>query len=131
MLKALISRFFTKGKTPTALSSGGKAEKISAKSLQKIGYEIIATNWKTPACEIDIIARKDGIVFFVEVKYRKNPDQGTGFDYITPSKIVMMKRGAELFLSKHTQYSDLEVSLAALEVYGTDFEVSELIELNL
>ncbi len=64
-------------------STGHQAEKAAAMYLSEHGYEISELNWKTPICEIDIVALKDSVVYFVEVKYRKNNFQGSGFDYIT------------------------------------------------
>ena len=49
---------------------GAKAEKHVADYLVRNGFKIVASNWKTKWCEIDIVAKKDECVYFVEVKYR-------------------------------------------------------------
>ena len=46
-------------------------EVFAARYLREQGYEIIAGNYRCRFGEIDIIARKDGIVGFVEVKTRQ------------------------------------------------------------
>jgi uncharacterized protein (TIGR00252 family) len=104
------------------LRSGALAEIKARKYLHDDGYEIIASNWKTKWCEVDIVARKDKIIYFVEVKYRKNPDQGDGLDYITAQKQKQMKFAAELWASKAKWNGDIH--LAALEVSGGSFAVT-------
>lgn len=52
--------------------TGDQGELIAIKYLQNKNYYIIVTNFKFGrVSEIDIIAKKDDITIFVEVKYRK------------------------------------------------------------
>ena len=50
--------------------TGRLGEELTAYYLQKSGYEILRRNFRVKGGEIDIIARKDGIIAFVEVKTR-------------------------------------------------------------
>ena len=50
------------------------------------GHEIIERNWRTRYCEIDIVSIKDDVLWFTEVKYRKNDDFGSGLEVITTKK---------------------------------------------
>jgi len=47
---------------------GRAGEKIAAAYLSGMGFEILETNFRAPGGEIDIIARKDNDISFVEVK---------------------------------------------------------------
>ncbi len=47
---------------------GFLAENIAARYLESQGYEVIDRNYRKPWGEIDIIAMKDDIICFVEVK---------------------------------------------------------------
>mgnify|MGYP000688821044 CR=1 FL=1 len=51
---------------------GKIGEKIAVKYLQKQNYEIITTNFYTRKGEIDIIAKQDKEIIFIEVKTRNN-----------------------------------------------------------
>lgn len=104
---------------------GRKAESAAAKHLQDKGYSIIECNWRTKWCEIDIIARKNSTVYFVEVKYRSNSWAGTGLDYITPAKLRQMARAAEGWTQQHNWAGDL--SLCAAQVSGTAYLVTSFI----
>ncbi|MCL1944420.1 MAG: YraN family protein [Firmicutes bacterium] len=61
-------------------------EQIIVEYLQDNGYIILDTNWYCQQGEIDIIAQKDGIKVFVEVKSRKSNRYGTGLDAINYTK---------------------------------------------
>lgn len=50
--------------------SGRFAERRAATWLQLKGWSILASRVKTPRGEIDLVARRGGIVAFVEVKWR-------------------------------------------------------------
>jgi putative endonuclease len=49
---------------------GNKGEDTAADHLKKLGYKILFRNWKWGKHEIDIIAEKDDLIVFVEVKTR-------------------------------------------------------------
>ena len=49
---------------------GNLGEKSAAKYLRKNGYKILEMNYVTDGHEIDIIARRDGVTAFIEVKTR-------------------------------------------------------------
>ena len=51
--------------------SGIIAESMAVKHLEKLGFEILAQRYKCKVGEIDIIAKKSGLIAFVEVKSRR------------------------------------------------------------
>ncbi|NCO10565.1 ribonuclease HII [Candidatus Saccharibacteria bacterium] len=80
-------------------TSGAKAEDRVQAYFESQGYEIVARNWRTKWCEIDIIAQKGGELFFVEVKYRKNNSAGGAASAIDARKLQQMHFAAELYIS--------------------------------
>lgn len=99
-------------------TTGHEAEKQAAEHLKTLGFKIQDINWKTRYCEIDIVAEKDGAVYFVEVKYRRNARQGYGTDYITPKKLKQMTFAAEMWVQQHDW--DGEYQLAAVSIDADD-----------
>ncbi len=85
----------------TSKQIGNDAETAVAGWLKGKGYEVLERNWKTRFCEIDIIARKDQALYFVEVKHRASLMQGGGVAAITPRKLRQMRFAATLFLTKY------------------------------
>lgn len=110
-------------------NSGNLAERLVADWLKKRKFKILDLNWKTRMSEIDIIAEKDKVIYFVEVKYRQSKNAGDGFDYITKTKLNHMERAAALYVSE--QDWNGEFTLLAASVIGSleDPEI-ELIEVN-
>jgi Holliday junction resolvase-like predicted endonuclease len=58
-----------------AFQRGLSAESRAALLLIAKAYRILARRWKTPFGEIDIVARRRGVVVFVEVKARTSIDE--------------------------------------------------------
>ncbi|WP_419826008.1 YraN family protein [Sphingomonas sp.] len=54
----------------TADAIGRQAEAIAARYLAERGWTILAERVRTKAGEVDLVARRDGVVAFVEVKAR-------------------------------------------------------------
>ncbi len=60
-------------KRMAADSAGRYAEDRAALVLHLKGWDVLAKRVKTKLGEIDLIARRDGIIAFVEVKWRADP----------------------------------------------------------
>lgn len=108
-------------------NTGKQAEDSVCTFLRARNYDILANNWRTRWCEIDIIVHKQNVVYFVEVKYRQNNRHGVGLDYITSKKLQQMHFAAEMWMHMHSQLT-AEYRLAAAEVSGSDFTVTAWID---
>ncbi len=84
---------------------GFEAESKAVDYLKRADYQIIARNFNTRYGEVDIIALKDGILIFVEVKYRQNNAYGKAYQYVTASKIQKIKKAAWIFIKQHKNIS--------------------------
>ena len=73
-------------------------EKIAQGYLLNKGYDIIETNFYTKKGEIDIIAKKDDCIIFVEVKTRTNLNFGTPAMAVDSTKKKHIKLVAKIFL---------------------------------
>lgn len=102
---------------------GQRGELAVADFLRTQGHQILAHNFKTKLCEIDLISTDGTHLFFTEVKYRRNSLHGGGLAAITPAKLRQMEFAARVFLQLHPNFSTLEPLLAAAEVEGLNFTV--------
>jgi putative endonuclease len=80
--------------------TGEAGELQAARYLEGEGYTIIDRNFKTPVGEIDIIAKKGGILHFFEVKTRHGMNFGGPFDALTPLKKRRIRKTAKWFLAQ-------------------------------
>ena len=110
--------------TATTKVIGDRAENIVAEYLETQGHVILARNWKTKICEIDIVSQLGDTIYFTEVKYRKNDHQGGGMAAITPRKLRQMKFAAEYYALKH-KLNQTNMFLAGADVIGEDFRLRE------
>ena len=113
-------------KLATTRQIGDRGEQAAADWLVADGHEIIARNWRTRYCEIDIVSMKDDVLYFTEVKYRKNDDFGDGLAAITAKKQRQMRFAAELFMTKHPQYEGRDMRMLAIAVDG-DYNIECLV----
>ncbi len=84
----------------TTKETGDEGERIALEYLQKSGYIILATNWTWGKNEIDIIAQKDKIVCFVEVKLRRSTWAGQPYEAVNRSKQKAIVRTANFYLNR-------------------------------
>lgn len=117
-------------KPMTTRQIGDKGEQVAADWLAADGHEIIARNWRTRYCEIDIVSVKGEVLYFTEVKYRKNDDFGDGLAAITAKKQRQMRFAAELFLAGKPEYSGMAAKLLAASVSGDPPAVQAVVEIN-
>ena len=82
---------------------GHVAEWRAVWRLRLAGYSILARRYKTKLGEIDIVARRGGILAFVEVKARA--DIPTAADALGGRQFGRVARAASLFLARHPRYA--------------------------
>ena len=82
-------------------AAGRFGENEACRYLIEKGYEILARNYRSRYGEIDIIARQDGAVVFVEVKTRRDRAFAEAAQAVGPSKQEKLRKTALFWLSEH------------------------------
>ena len=113
----------------TSKQIGDSAEGVASKYLSNLGHKILARNWKTKFCEIDIVSQKSDVIYFTEVKYRKKPDQGGGMGAITNKKLRQMKFSVELYALSN-KIIDTNLRLAVITLNGQPPAVEDFLEVQ-
>ena len=65
---------------------GQEGEKIAIKYLQRLGYTIIEQNFRCKSGEIDIIAKEEEQIIFIEVKTRTSNRYGEPIESVNSIK---------------------------------------------
>ena len=79
---------------------GRWGERLATGHLRQKGYEIVATNYRCPSGEMDIVARDGDYFVFVEVRTRKGREFGTPEESITEDKQARIIEVAETYLQE-------------------------------
>lgn len=93
---------------------GRLAESAAAAHLEALGWVIVARNWRTRWCELDIIGHTPAGIHFVEVKYRRQTTWGDGFAAITHDKAQRLTRAALAWCQAHSYSGDYQIDAMSL-----------------
>jgi putative endonuclease len=89
----------------TTREVGNQAEERAVEYLLGKGYTIVSRNWMYHNIgELDIVATKDDILVFVEVRFRTSTRYGLPELSISRAKWQKLRRTATLYLAKHGNY---------------------------
>ena len=77
--------------------NGRLAELICRWHLRLRGWRIVASDWRCPAGQIDIVARRGGVVAVIEVKSRR--DAAAAAEALSPRQRRRIARATEAFLA--------------------------------
>lgn len=85
-----------------AFRRGRKGEFLATLLLRLKGYRILARGFRVPMGEVDIVARRQQVLAFVEVKARDTDT--AAIEAVTPRQQKRIARAAAAFLSRHPHY---------------------------
>ena len=95
---------------------GTIGEDAAAKFLESNGYEIVARNFRIRSAEIDIIARRENVIVFVEVKARSSIRHGLPVEAVNFRKQKKIIEAAAVFLQDEN-FCDCACRFDVVEIY--------------
>ena len=95
---------------------GQISEDRAAAYLMARGYTIRERNWRLGHKEIDIIAQKNGVLAFIEVKARKNDHYGDPAEAVNDKKIYNLVQAANAYVRYH--HLDLTTRFDIIAITG-------------
>jgi putative endonuclease len=87
--------------TKARQSLGQRGEQLALEHLRERDYTILTTNWRCAHGELDIIARQEESVVFVEVRTRYAETTEAAFESINPRKQGKLADLAHLYLMEN------------------------------
>jgi putative endonuclease len=91
--------------TKTTNQFGELGERIAARWLECHGYTILARRWRSGHRDIDVIAERDGVVAFVEVKTRAALEFGDPVEAVHAQKQRSLVRSAREWMARSNEGS--------------------------
>lgn len=82
-------------------AKGESFEKLAEEFLVREGFRILERNWQAGHKEIDIIATKENLVAFVEVKGSRSGEYGHPSEWVDRHKRENLVQAAQQFIIEH------------------------------
>ncbi|MDL2322381.1 YraN family protein [Bacteroidales bacterium OttesenSCG-928-A17] len=105
---------------------GKEGEQAAINYLKENGYRILHTNWQKGHLELDIVARTEEELVFVEVKTRSTGTIINPEDAVTNQKIRHLINAADIYI----KCFDIELSprfdIISVIGTGTEFEIDHI-----
>ena len=86
---------------------GKSGEDLAVEELERRGYAIVARRYRTRYGEIDIVARRRGLLIFVEVKAREKLDDAAEAVVVRQQRRIVA--AAEAWLAGHPDIGDCDM----------------------
>ena len=96
---------------------GKHGEEMARRHMENNGYTIVESNYRTGSGEVDLIARSDGVLTFVEVRTRRGAKFGSPEESITPDKRAHLVAVAQEYLAENDlQNVEWRIDVVAVEL---------------
>lgn len=123
---------YLSGEMNKTQKKGVLGEQTATEYLMANGYNIIEKNFHASYGEIDIIASKDNILAFIEVKTRKSHSLLTAREAVSKSKQVKLAKTAAMYMVKSglVNNHDVKERFDVIEIYLDDEMGESATEIN-
>jgi putative endonuclease len=105
---------------------GKLGEDIAESLLENTGHKILERNFYIGHSDIDILAKKDSVLIFVEVRTKSSGDRGMPEESLTWKKRQQMKKTAGMYLEKYKVKSNSRLDAVCIIVNSETGEISHL-----
>lgn len=105
---------------------GKKGEDAAEHYLRQKNYEILERNWLYEKYEIDIIARNEEYIVFVEVKTRSSNQWGNPEEAVSKGKIKRIVEAADFYLREYDIDLPARFDVIAAILNGEKFEIEHI-----
>jgi putative endonuclease len=103
---------------------GNIGEIKSCEYLESVGYLILEKNFRCVFGEIDIIARREDVICFVEVKTRATSSYGEPLESVNPLKTARIKIIASYYLGvKNLNNFEVSFDIISIKASGKKFHL--------
>ena len=105
---------------------GQKGEDIATGHLKEAGFKILFRNWKWGKHEIDIIAEKNDMIIFVEVKTRSDDYQMHPVTAVTNEKQKSIIYAADGYLQKFKINKESRFDVITIIRKGESYQIDHI-----
>ncbi|EOC99321.1 Endonuclease [Caldisalinibacter kiritimatiensis] len=109
---------------------GSFGERQAIKYLKNNGYILLAKNFNTYFGEIDIIAKQNDVIVFIEVKARKNANYGYPYEAVNNKKQQKIIKTAYAYIKK-MNLKNYQYRFDIIEVYlcgSSQYKINHILD---
>ncbi|WP_158989617.1 YraN family protein [Mucilaginibacter sp. L196] len=96
------------------LELGRRGESLAKTHLGNAGYEILDENWTHGKAEVDLIAYKDKVIIFAEVKTRTGNAFGEPEDFVDARKQKLLVSAADEYIYLMDHQGDVRFDIISI-----------------
>jgi putative endonuclease len=93
---------------------GRLGESLAKTYLEQAGYEILDENWTYRKAEIDLVAYKDKVIIFAEVKTRTGNGFGEPEDFVDARKQKLLADAADEYIFMMDHQGEVRFDIIAI-----------------
>ena len=108
--------------------TGKKGESLAADWLEKTGFALLHRNWRHSHYEVDIIATKNNMLHFIEVKTRRSNRFGYPEESVSDKKIENLMQAADEFMFRYPEWKKIQYDVLSITLQNNNEPVFFLIE---
>jgi len=108
---------------------GEYTENLACQYLENKGFKLIEKNFNCRVGEIDLIMQDNDSLVFIEVRYRRSNNFGSGAESITASKQSKLIKTASLYLQQHAKLNKYPARFDVVSITGF-IETDDLDNIN-
>jgi putative endonuclease len=105
---------------------GERGEALAKVYLEKLGYQIVALNWRERKFEIDLIAVYEQEIIFIEVKTRSTSYFGNPEEAVTTKKQQHLINGADYYIQENEIDLDCRFDVIAIILNSNQKEIKHI-----
>jgi putative endonuclease len=105
------------------LEQGKKGEELALQYLKSLGYQILELNWRFSRAEIDLIAKENDTLVFVEVKTRSSSSYGMPEEFVNEHKEALLLDAAGVYAESIGHEWSVRFDLITLIGSDNNFEL--------
>ncbi|HEY8401970.1 MAG TPA: YraN family protein [Cytophagaceae bacterium] len=100
------------------IETGKRGELLAYNYLTEKGYRVVEKNYRFGRGEIDLIAEKDGLLVFIEVKYRSSDAFGYPEEAVGEKKASKVVSTANHYVFETEWKKDIRFDILAIDSNG-------------
>lgn len=102
----------------TTREQGEYTENLACQYLEQKGLKLLERNFHCRLGEIDLIMKHNDSLVFVEVRYRRNSNFGSGAESITTNKQSKLIKTASVYLQRHAKLAKKPARFDVVSISG-------------